>query len=235
MPTGTSQLAKSLNHLSETLDRILIELPAPFGSGASLSPLYAPFLARSLLETSFTALVARADPFRILTIGGAQSHSTYDPNIASALAFRWQGDVLTDERSDLWGAKVKLPDVSRALLGGYQEKLFWRPAFELFLDASNGNTNHKDWTAEILRIGINGFIPRYRGLASDVFSRASKGVHHEYVLPPATYFDDASLQVLLDDTAKTVMSFAVVANFCDYFSFKIPDQDALQIYERYQP
>lgn len=234
-PSGTSQLAKSLGHLSTTIDNIIVELPAPYGQNAIVSPLYAPFLARSLLEASFTALVARIDPFRILTIGGAQSHTTYDPNTLNNFAFRWAGDVLADDRADLWSPKTKVSDVPRALLGNYQEKLFWRPAFERFLDLSNEASNPKEWTAELIRIGINGFMPTYRGYASNAFSRASKGVHHEYVLPPATYFDIPSLQDLLDDTVKTVMSFAVVANFCEYYSFKLSEQEAFQIYESYQP
>lgn len=232
---GDSQLSKSLKHLSNTLDNIIVELPEPYGQNPILSPLYAPFLARSLLEASFTSLVARIDPFRILTIGGAQSHVTYDANTASNLAFRWTGDVLADGATNLWNPKTKAADVPRALLGDYQEKLFWRPSFERFLDVSNQKNNPKEWTSALVKIGIDGFIPTYRALASNVFSRASKGVHHEYVLPPATYFDLDSLKDLIDDTIKTVLTLAIVANFCDYYSYRLPEDEAYEIFESYQP
>lgn len=234
-PNGNSQLAKSLQHLSVTLDSILAEFPAPYGSNTSVSPLYAPFLARSLLEVSFTSLVARADPFRILTIGGAQAHSTYDPNVSTSLAFRWQGDVLADDKADLWNTKTKADDVPRALLGNYQERLLWRPAFERFLDHSNQTVTSRQWTSDLEMIGIDVFIPKYRGLAKALFSRASKGVHHEYVIPPSTYFDQSSLQDLLDETLKVVASLAVVANFCEHFSFRIPETDAFTLFESLQP
>jgi hypothetical protein len=234
-PVGDSQLAKSLRHLATTIDSIVAEFPAPYGAKEDLSPLYTPFLARSMLEVGFTALVARVDPFRVLTIGGAQTHSAYDPNVASSLAFRWQGDVMADDKPEMWNLKTKPTDVPRSLLGNYQERLFWRPAFERFLDESNKNSAPKDWTVELTRVGIDGFLPRYRGNASALFSRASKGVHHEYVVPPSTYFDAATLQDLIEETLKTVTSFAVVANFCDHVCFRIPETDALQIFEGLQP
>lgn len=234
-PTGDSQLAKSLSHLTSTLSKLLAELPPPYGNAIKLSELSTPFLSRSILEVSFTALVARIDPFRVLTIGGAQTHATYDPGIPSGLAFRWQGDVLSDGKSDLWSAKLKPNEVSRALLGDYQERFVWKPAFQRFIDYLNTRSVTGDWSAELATVGIEGFVPRFRTTASGVFSRTSKGVHHEYVLPPATYFDESSLRDLLDDTLMTVISFATVANFCEHLCFKVDEPKAFDIFESLQP
>lgn len=235
-PIGHSQLSKSLGYLAKTIDTILHELPPPFGRSQVLSPLYLPFLTRSLIEVSFTALVGRGDPFRILTIGTAQSNEAYDPGVPSALAFRWQGDVFPIEapKAELWGVKAKISDVSRALLGDYQEKLLWRPAFEKFIDLANQRQNQKNWTAELALVDPNSFLPRYRSSASTVFSTSSKGVHHEYVVAPETYFDASTLQVMLDDCLKVVLSFAVIANFCDHYSFRIPENEAYEIFESLQ-
>lgn len=234
VPIGNSAVAKSLTHLTQTFDLIADELPPPHGKKASLSPLYTPFLVRSLLEVSFTALVARADPFRILTIAGAQSHSQYDPSSPVGLAFRWQGDVLSDGKSEAWNPKLKPEQISRALLGDYQEQVLWRPAFQLFLDHANGVQKPKEWTAQMLKYGLVGFLPSLRSLASSVFSRASKGIHHEFVIPATSYYDPSSLQDLLDDCVQAVASLAVVASFCEHLAFGIPAGDAFEIFEGLQ-
>lgn len=229
-----SQLGTSLQHLGATLDNLLQQLPNPYGT-TSLSPLFGPFLARSILEVSCTAIVARIDPFRILTIGGAQAHASYDASAAAGLAFKWQGDVMSDEKQELWGTKIKTADVSRALLGQYQDKLFWQPAFERFLDYSNLASSTKDWTAELSNTPIKSFLPKFRNVAASVYSRSSKGVHHEYVLPPASYFDPASMQDLVDDTLRTALSLAVVATFAEQYCFRLDEQTAFNIFESLQP
>lgn len=228
-------LAASLEHLSQTLTLVLKELPSPFGEGSSYHPLYSPFLARSLLEVSFTALVARSDPFRISTIAYSQSHSAYTAGEPNSLAFRWQGDVLLEaDAKKNWVQNAKPREISRSLLGDCQDQVFWRSSFIRFLDAAGDVAQPTAWMVELLGLSAETFTPYMRSRASRLFSSASKGVHHEFVIPISSYYDQATLAEMVEEAIRLVASLAVVANFCEHYSFRVSEAEALDIFQKVQ-
>ena len=111
-----------LKHLSDSIEKIVSEISDLPEMPDSKISLYGPYLGRSLLELSMTALLARLDPFRILVIKGRQAQPGYELNRPNTSAIRWQGDVVDKAVNDLWGDK-SLKDPSRAILGPYQKQL----------------------------------------------------------------------------------------------------------------
>ena len=228
--TGHSPLAKTLSHLSETLDSLVKEFHKPYGSAEQVHPLFSPFLARSVLEISCTALIARLDPFRVLTLAAVQSHADYVLGKRAAAALQWQGDVMSDGK-DKMGLQDRRPsDMSRALLGDTLEAIVWKPAFEAFLDTCSKMTLGPR-AQSLQNLSAESFLPRSRGMASSTFSIASKGVHHEFVLPHTSYYDTTTLEVLVDDAMHICADLGVVANWCEHIPFSMPPIEALVIYE----
>jgi hypothetical protein len=129
-PRRNGKLAESLQHMSATLsvlERALRTVRRP----TAKDRLTAPFLIRSVIEISCTSLIARLDAFRILTLAEVQRQKTYDPTTKVGCAFQWQGDVMNTDGAvkNMWDVTKKPLDMSRALLGDYQEQVLWRPSF----------------------------------------------------------------------------------------------------------
>lgn len=229
-----SRLGNALDHLRDTLDRLLSECPTPIGLAAGPHPLYSPFLARSILEVACTAMIARLDPFRILTLAELQSHSSYTPGKKVTAALQWQGDVLAESKEQLWTQDRKVEHMPRALLGEYQDAVFWQPAFEYFLDvvATRGSTSAR--VAALQGFQINEFLPRIRAAAVRTYSAASKGIHHEFVLPLSSYYDPATLRSLLDDSIHIAADLGVVTNCCEHIAFRLEPVEAISLYEAIQ-
>lgn len=227
--TGASQIASTLRHLRETLVRVLSESPEPYGTAKEVHPLFGPFLTRSILEVACTALLARFDPFRILTLAQLQSTANYEVGKRLTAAIQWQGDVVSEVKSDRWKAELKPEQMSRALLGDYAETISWRPAFERFLDLASGRSHPR--VAELQARSLDEFLPRIRALAQKTYSAASKGVHHEFVLPLASYYDVATLRDLFDDAVRVVTDLSVVANCCAHIVFPLSPSEAMNRFE----
>lgn len=228
-----SALSSTLKHLSTTLKELVEELPRPFGRQKYVRPLFIPFVIRGVLEVTCTALIARTDPFRILVLREIQSSSTYEAGRRVECAIQWKGDVIF-EKAAAWDANMKPDKLTRALLGDHQEHVLWRPAFVIFLDALNNMERVGPWSQELQATTPEGFIPRVRGQAQQVYTAASKGIHHEYLLPPGAYTDQSSLDVMIEAGLKTASGLAVVANFCDHLPFGLTHEDALSSYEALQ-
>ena len=91
-----------LKHLSGSIEKIISELSDLSELSDSKISLYGPYLGRSVLELSMTALLARLDPFRILVIKGRQAQPGYELNKPNSSAIRWQGDVIDKAVNNLW-------------------------------------------------------------------------------------------------------------------------------------
>jgi hypothetical protein len=141
--------------------------------------------------------------------------------------------VIAESKVELWAQDRKPEQMSRALLGDYVDAVVWQPAFEAFLDAcAKGVLGPR---ASVLRgLEPKQFLPRTRGLAMKTFSMASKGVHHEFVLPHTSYYDDATVRVLVEDAVHTCADLGVVASCCEHMPFPLSREEALTIYEDIQ-
>jgi hypothetical protein len=228
-----SILGTTLSHLAETLEELEKELPKPFGSSEKPHRLYGPFLARGILEVGATILIARIDPFRILTLHKVQTQGKYEPTVKNQSSVSWQGDILTEKIENLWSTKQVPHKMSRALFSDYQDAILWKPAFEVFVDATTSST-HGSWTRELLRMEPDNFVPQMRQLASSAYSTASKGVHHEFVVKHASYYDDSTLRTLCETSVKVCASLGIVANFCTHLPWRLKESEALELFENIQ-
>ena len=86
----------------------------------------------------------------------------------------------------------------------------------------------------LLNTDPQGLVPQLRGIASETYSAASKGVHHEFVLSMAAYYDDATLEKLTEDSLWLVATMAVVANFDESTAFALTPSRSVKCYEESQ-
>jgi len=101
---------------------------------------YGCFIARKLLESASSAILARMDPSRFLILqeyqqragAGYKAHERHPASIA------WSGDIIPDKASNaVWSTESTPDKFVRALLGGHLAEVAWPKAIERFaLDQS---------------------------------------------------------------------------------------------------
>ena len=146
-------------------------------------------------------------------------------------------DVIADKKSiHLWQDRP-INDVSRALLGGYQDELLWQPAFLRLLDhLQNHNTLEKGvWLTLLQNIDPECLVPMLRAQAIQIYTTASKGVHHEFVLSVSSYYDPATLSTLTDEVLRLVSTMSLLMNFAETVAYCLPPMTAVKLYEALQP
>jgi hypothetical protein len=234
--TVTGELGDSMGHIRNSINRIQQELPQPYGSSISINQVYIPFLVRSILELSFTALIARLDPFRILTLRQVQLQGNYSTDSRNASSIQWSGDIVSREGgSPSWSTETKPEKMSRSLLGEYQGEVVWKPAFIRFLDMLGENACQGDWSRELQQTTPESFLPKYRQEAMTLYSSASKGIHHEFVVPVSSYFDEDTLKDMVDSAVKIVSIFSAVVNFSEHALYSLDQETTLNIFVSLEP
>jgi hypothetical protein len=232
----TGDLARSLWHLSQTLRLLEPHLRQRKKERRSLDRLLAPFVVRSMVEVACTSLIARLDPFRILTLAKIQGQATYDVSEKVAAAFQWQGDVVTEKVKELWRTSRKTNEMTRALLGDYYDVISWQPAFLRLLDylQQTADTGNGSWLSELLNVEPSSLVPQFRGTALKIYSTASKGVHHEFVLSISSYYDDATLDQLAEDVVRLLATMGLVMNFAESTAYGLKATRAVSYYKALQ-
>ena len=230
-------LARSLCHFAETVCLLEPHLKKKPKKRRPLDRLVAPFVIRSMVEIACTSIIARLDPFRILTIAKIQSQTSYDVSQKVASALKWQGDIVAEKVNNLWEASRRTEDMTRALLGDYQDEIFWQPAFYRLLDylQQSGNSISGPWLSELINIEPSSLVPRFRGIATKIYSAASKGVHHEFVLSISAYYDDATLDQLSHDVIKLISTMGLIASFAENSVYGLKEAQAVSYYKALQP
>ncbi|WNG43292.1 hypothetical protein F0U60_03675 [Archangium minus] len=191
--------------------------------------LLGPFLGRSLLELSATALIGRLDPLRVLVIRQVQAQAKYDTAIPWKASMRWQGDVLAKKVSNLWGEELEYEKVTKALFGDYYDHLIWRPAIQRMLGSAKGGGA---WLAELAAIDAEAFISRKRDEIGRLYSSLSKGIHHEFVMPPGALYDRNTVVDLVLRTVHMVADLGLISHFIAHASFSLKPDDALAAFNR---
>jgi hypothetical protein len=227
-PPGTSH-GQVLAHLSTTiraLDTALLQtVQSPQERNLTL---VGPYLTRALLESTFTALTARLDPFRVLIISAFQQEDSFDATSLSKCAFRWQGDVMdpTQKRDDGKIGDYEPSRYSRALLGDPWDKLTWRQAHQKLIDSSAPPTE-SEWYSELLATQPESLIPKTRTTAARLYTLFSKGVHSEFVIPVSAYYDLSTIIDAIDDTYKLLAQLGLLLNFVDHIPHALEPDDAI--------
>ena len=231
VPTCTA--SRSLDNLRQSItrfaDRSISYLKQPFDDDAQL---FGAFSGRVVLENTCAALLGRLDPFRMLYIAEFQSQGAYEYGKPMRSGFKWQGDVLSEDKpsASIWNHDLDTSKISRALLSIHADQIFWKPAVTVMLDcvSQNGGSLHPD----INSIDPDNFTAQMRGRCANLYSTLSKGVHWEFftdtiVIDEQTIKDNiltclqtASLLALLSHFVPTAFrqtnSVAAIQTFNDF-------------------
>ncbi len=230
--TGTDSFSEILKHLKETLTNVLIEITKLPAEPDDRVTLFGPLLGRSVLELSFTCIVGRLDPFRILILREfqmkANSSGCTSLGNRSTSAFQWTGDVRPQEKDpkNLWENDRPMSKISRSLLGNCYGDVFWKPAFDKVLDAITAS-HIGPWITEIQGIDPESLIIRTRADCDKTYSTLSKGIHQEFIIPPSSLYDKASVIVYVKDAIRLASRVALLSHATPTSQGKMPMTDAL--------
>jgi hypothetical protein len=221
-----------LSHLSLSIDNIVIELITLASLNPNQISLFAPFLGRSILELGCTALIARLDPFRVLLLRGYQMQPNYPMGKPNKWSIRWQGDVLADKVTDLWGEK-SLQNPTRALLGHYYKELIWSANFDKLLDAIK-DVSGDEWIDGLRRKDFEQFYNETLQQFSNLYSELSKGIHHELVIPLSSAFDPETTKLLIQKTVRNIATLGLFVSVVSHTLNKLDIQEAIAAYKEIQ-
>lgn len=225
-------LRGSLEFLDGNLCHILTELNR-LGARDSVDILtYGPFLARSLLEVSLTALTGRLDPFRLLSIRRIQKSRDYDRQVPWKAAMRWKGDVVADKPSNAWTEKMEPKDMTRAALGDFYDVLLWQPALKRLSDHCESGVDGR-WIPEILAKSAEGFCSEKRGSLNSLYSELSKAVHYEAVIPLAV-LDRVTIVERINKCIREISELALVMAFMEHPVGKLDVDNALSAFREFE-
>jgi hypothetical protein len=239
--TGSAgSFAGITTHLHTTLKGVVTEIVKLPGESPERIALYGPFLGRSVLELTYTALVGRLDPFRLLVLREIQMQ--LPPGDVTALgerhqaAIQWSGDIRPakdGENQDLWSPTKSIDKMHRSLFGKYYEQIFWIPAFTSVIDSLTA-AQQGAWFDELRNITPEGFTPRSRGDSDRTYSALSKGIHHEFVIPPETFYSPKTVFELLKDTFRLASNSALVCHAVPTCHSSVSLSEALALYNAVQ-
>jgi hypothetical protein len=233
-PDTTSELGQVLTHIGTMIDTVMQEITAPRDRSDKHVTLYGPFLGRSLLDLSLTALIARFDPFRVLLIREMQRSPEYQAGVRLKTAIQWQGDVLGEAKIlNLWSPEKSMDKVTRALLGDYFDHVIWRPAFGVLLDSPDP-LPAGPWTQELQLLTAERVMSRLRVEVGTTYSSLSKGIHHEFVIPPERLYDRKTVVTCLLDAMRLASHLALLSQMVAHCPFLIARQEALTHYNNLQ-
>ena len=218
-----SEFGDIMSHIQESIDSVMAKLTWLSTQDATYISTFGPLLGRALLELSTTALIGRLDPLRLLFVRQVQSQPTYDTGTRWKSSLQWQGDVLAEKpKPDMWSAQTSYEDAPKALLGAYYDHLLWRPAFQRM---SGLPMTGAVWLAELRATNADAFINRKRATLSKLYSELSKGVHHEFVMPPGTLYDKPTIVDMVARAVHELADVSYVSQFITHCQYGL-DADA---------
>ncbi|MCP4695504.1 MAG: hypothetical protein GY862_01460 [Gammaproteobacteria bacterium] len=222
-----------LEHLSSSIEKVVVEISKLPSMPDDKLIFYGPYLGRSLLELSMTALLARLDPFRILVVKGKQIQPGYELNKPHVSAIRWQGDVIDKAVADLWTDKA-LQNPSRAILGPYQVKLALVESAQRILDElEEGNEQEIGaWHTKLVQMDANGLVERIRTQINSLYSSLSKGIHHELLVPIGSMLDRNAMLSLLDNALFVISTLGLVISRVPHAYHKCPKSESFMYYKK---
>ena len=228
---GGSDLGEILGHIQGMMDSVMAQLSWLAEQEDERVAMFGPFLGRSLLELSATALIGRLDPLRLLVVRQVQTQADYNIGVPWKASIRWQGDVLTAKAmTNLWGEAMEYEKVSKALLGEYYDHLIWRPAAQRMLSVVQGGGT---WLAELASIDADAFVSRKRYEIGQLYSSLSKGIHHEFVAPPRLgLYDRNTVRSLILRTVRLIADLGLVSHFIGHAASSLESAEAMDAFNR---
>jgi hypothetical protein len=225
-----SELGEILAHIKESMDYLMDQLSWLGEQDVRHISMLGPFFGRSLLELATTALIGRLDPLRLLVVRKIQAQGNYKTGIPWKASIRWTGDVIAEKKApNPWSETMDYKEMSRALLGEYYDHLLWRPAAQQMLGAV---TDQGVWLAELAANDMELFISRKRDEIGRLYSSLSKGIHHEFVMPPGTLYDRSTVRNLVLSTVRQVAELGLVSHFIAHASATLNSEEALATFNR---
>lgn len=224
-----NDIDKILLHLTASLEKIMneiVELPNLTNDKLSL---YGPYLGRSLLELSVTALLARLDPFKIILMKGKQEQPDYDLGKPHSSAIRWQGDVVDKAVNNLWDDK-SLKDPTRAILGAYQVELVMISSAQKVVDEGR-EESIGGWYSELTSTDAKGVVERIKSKINTLYSSLSKGVHHELLVPNESILDRDTVLNLINDTLYVVSTLGLLVSQIPHAYKNLPLDEGSSYYK----
>jgi hypothetical protein len=240
VPGSTGAFAEIATHLHASLKRVVSEIIKLPTESPDRIALYGPFLGRSVLELTYTSLVGRLDPFRLLVLREIQMRlPTTDITVLGErclTAIQWSGDIRPMQEGanpELWSPSKTMDKVYRSLHGKYYEHIFWIPAFTCVLDSLTDDRKG-EWFDELRTIEPENFTPRLRGECDRTYSSLSKGIHHEFVIPPEKFYSPETVFEFLKDAFRLASHSALVCHAVPTCQFGIPLSEATALYDAIQ-
>jgi hypothetical protein len=231
LPSGSSsvrpELAEILVHVGQSLDHMVEEIGHLSGQDDRRIAAFGPFLGRSLLEIAATALIGRLDPMRVFVVRRVQQHPSYDAGEVWKSAIRWQGDVVSEKVAQPWDPRQEYKGMTKALLGDYYNELFWKPAITRVLDLELPDEPGA-WLAELKTTSAETFVARKRTEITHLYTTLSKGVHHEFVMPPGALYDRNTVADLTQRAVHVLADLAFVSHFIPHVPYCLDATDAVK-------
>jgi hypothetical protein len=223
-----------LSHLSTSIDNVLEELMQLESPNTNQVSMLAPFLGRSILELGCTAIIARLDPFRVLVLRKYQQQPqpTYKIDKPNKSSIHWQGDILAEGVKDLW-SENSLKNPTRALLGDYYKTLIWEENYDKLLDGIR-DVNGDQWISALKRKEFLQFYNETLKEFSEVYSGLSKGVHHEFIIPPDSTYDLETVKQLIEKTIRNIATLGLFISVIYHTLNKLDIQTAILTYKEIQ-
>lgn len=240
--TGSSSgaFAGITNHLCASVKAVVSEIVKLPDENPERIALFGPFLGRSILELTYTAIVGRLDPFRLLVLREIQMRQpASDVTVLGErclTAIQWSGDIRPmkeGENPDLWSPTKTIDKVHRSLFGKYYEHIFWIPAFTTVVDSLT-DAQQGAWFDELRKITPEGFTPRFRGDSDRTYSSLSKGIHHEFVIPHEKFYSPETVFELLKDAFRLASHSSLVCHAVPTCQCGVPLNEAMLLYEAVQ-
>ena len=230
-PNDDTELASLLNHQAAVIDYLY-----QLGRSVRNRPetdlavsLIGPTVGRSLLEVCTSTLLARLDSFRLLTLRATQL-ADQALEKRNELSIQWTGDIQPkDKRPEVMWSLDRSPEkLTRALLGHYYDEVFWKPSLRRAVDRLS------DGLGSSLLSGIrlyepDKFIPTVRSRMGSLYSSCSKGLHHEFVIPVANFYDSTTVRTFMLDARELTSTLAVVANLGSAVLYPLPFERVLEL------
>lgn len=227
---STTELGEIFAHIQGMVGSIVEHLSWLGHQADARVSILGPFLGRSLLELGVTALLGRLDPLRLRFVRRVQSQPGYKTEIPWKASIRWQGDVIPNDKDpkndanrSRWDEGVEYEKMARALLGSYYDELLWQPGFERMLGSSPAGGV---WLAEISAIDAKAFVPRKKQAIARLYSSLSKGIHHEFVMPPNVRYDRGTIADYVQQCIHIVADLALISHFVPHAAFTLGPADA---------